>query len=413
VLRFVRAAITQSSETAEARPRGAAPSAVSIMTIHKSKGLDFREVFVVGLQRPGLGTKALRNETRIEREAHVLFGAPSPDWFAHKERVRARDAAERVRLLYVAMTRAKDRLVLSGILPAPLKDGGPRSPTALLHLLEQRLPADARTHLEASTADTPACEIDGIAYRVTAETDLEPSRSEDDLRVDAARVQSDSDRLAAARPIAHARASAGLVVPMSRRAVIDDEESEDGVAATIARSRTPAGVAAVAGTAIHEALEVVALGGDIATSMRAVRESLGARVAQIVAGTAEEDPELVREALVLAQSVHDAFVSGPAFAHFSAVAPHVLARELPIVAQVEQGDGLITLANGAIDLVYRDARTNELVVVDYKTGPEPTDSAHRAQLNAYRRALKDALALDRMPRGELWYLASSRVTVVT
>jgi ATP-dependent exoDNAse (exonuclease V) beta subunit len=311
------------------------------------------------------------------------------------------------------MTRAKDRLVLSGIWPAPPKDGSPRTKSALLHLLEDQLPADARAQFESWSDDSPACEIDGIAYRVTTEIELGASRSSVEEGVDVARIQADSDRLAAARPFARAREAHALVVPMSKRVHADDEEGADEGAVPPPPSRAPAGVPAGAGTAIHRAFEVVALERDLVASMRAARESLPARVAQVVAGTPLEDEAFVREAVALAQSVHDAFVSGPAFTHFCSVAPHVIAREMPIVAQFAHDDGLVTLATGAIDLVYRDAETKELVVVDYKTGPEPTSDAHRTQVNAYRRALKDALALDRMPRGELWYLSSSRVAVVT
>ncbi len=410
VLRYVRAAINDSSDAADARPRDAAASAVPIMTIHKSKGLDFREVFVVGLQRPGRGNAAARSNTRIESEGHILFGAPSPGWHDHEVRKEVRESAERVRLLYVAMTRAKDRLVLSGIWSAPPKEGR-RTPTALLHLMEEQLPQSAREHFATCASDALALEVDGVVYRVTPVSELADTRGGTHERFDVSRVQSDSDRLASARATAHARQDHALIVPMSSSRAPDDEDELDQALVRTPRRRMSAGVPAIAGTAMHRALEALPLDGDLASAMQSSRASLAALVAQVAVEQSAPHAH-VPEALALALSVHDAFVAGPAFAHFRSVAAHVVARELPIMASTTFADGLATLANGAIDLVYRDAATNELVVVDYKSGPESesgADDRHRAQVQVYRRSLQHALALDRLPRGELWYLASSRV----
>lgn len=95
---------------------------VRIMTIHKSKGLEFPMVFVMGLGgalhrrresglvslHPMLGV-ALRyvNEDARTKRATLLGNAIGL-------RVRAEEKAERARVLYVAMTRARERLVLLG-----------------------------------------------------------------------------------------------------------------------------------------------------------------------------------------------------------------------------------------------------------------------------------------------------------
>jgi hypothetical protein len=70
---------------------------------------------------------------------------------------------------------------------------------------------------------------------------------------------------------------------------------------------------------------------------------------------------------------------------------------------------------GAIDLVYRDPATGELVVVDYKTDRIETKAeiAERARVYAaqgaeYQRALREALRLDAPPRFELWFLYAGR-----
>jgi ATP-dependent exoDNAse (exonuclease V) beta subunit len=104
----------------------AQPGAVSLMTIHGAKGLEFDHVFVVGVGRRGRGDDSrLLNWLELPREAgddHLLM-APiryrgsedeSDDAIngylalLHRERGRA----ERTRLAYVALTRAKRSLHL-------------------------------------------------------------------------------------------------------------------------------------------------------------------------------------------------------------------------------------------------------------------------------------------------------------
>ncbi|MCE5342253.1 MAG: UvrD-helicase domain-containing protein [Eubacteriales bacterium] len=94
---------------------------VRVMTIHKSKGLEFPVVFVMGLEesfarrhtsllsmhpRLGVALPYVNEETRTTSDT-LLKGAIDM-------RSQAEEKAERARLLYVAMTRARDKLVLLG-----------------------------------------------------------------------------------------------------------------------------------------------------------------------------------------------------------------------------------------------------------------------------------------------------------
>ncbi len=103
---------------------------VRVMTIHKSKGLECPVVFVMGLggslhrrgpgkrlaMHPRLGVAMeYRNEAaRTKRD--TLLGS------AIALRVQAEEKAERARVLYVALTRARDKLVMVGSAPALAKD---------------------------------------------------------------------------------------------------------------------------------------------------------------------------------------------------------------------------------------------------------------------------------------------------
>ncbi len=115
--------------------------AVRLMTIHAAKGLEFGTVCVadLGRRRPGDGDVDLLADPRTGEVGLRLVGldATSATALAFeplRERARARDASEEERILYVAATRARERLILSGGVPlgAWPKDGPSAPPLAWL-----------------------------------------------------------------------------------------------------------------------------------------------------------------------------------------------------------------------------------------------------------------------------------------
>ena len=103
-------------ETAANLPAG---DAVTIMTVHASKGLEFKTVILPMLDTQG---KADSDMIRFDKQLGLGIKAVLPDgslkdssvYKAVKEREKALAAAESLRLLYVAMTRAQYDLLLSG-----------------------------------------------------------------------------------------------------------------------------------------------------------------------------------------------------------------------------------------------------------------------------------------------------------
>jgi ATP-dependent helicase/nuclease subunit A len=90
-----------------------ATGAVCLMTVHASKGLEFPVVFVVNVHRGTGNSRApIRVVADINGEASVAIADYQSD---ADEDAGARDREETKRLLYVALTRARDRLYLAGV----------------------------------------------------------------------------------------------------------------------------------------------------------------------------------------------------------------------------------------------------------------------------------------------------------
>ncbi|HMT57492.1 MAG TPA: 3'-5' exonuclease, partial [Ottowia sp.] len=106
-------------------PRHAAPGVVQLLTVHGAKGLEAQEVLLLdaaaGAPR-GAGASVLIDWPGAERVPRRLAflasgNKPPPSLEDLAEQEAAAQAREELNALYVAMTRARQRLVLSGITP--------------------------------------------------------------------------------------------------------------------------------------------------------------------------------------------------------------------------------------------------------------------------------------------------------
>jgi ATP-dependent helicase/nuclease subunit A len=94
--------------------------AVSLMTVHAAKGLEFPIVFVVNM---GRGTGGARAPIRVVDDPRGDASVAIADYQSEAdEDAQNRDREETKRLLYVALTRARDRLYLS----TTVENGGAR-----------------------------------------------------------------------------------------------------------------------------------------------------------------------------------------------------------------------------------------------------------------------------------------------
>lgn len=127
-LRFLEDLRKRDTDLSVARTLGASEDVVRIMSIHKSKGLEFPVVIVADIakgfnQLDARGTFLLHKELGIgprlvERSTVGRQMYDTLPYQAIGARIVSETKAEEMRVLYVAMTRAREKLILTGTLSA-------------------------------------------------------------------------------------------------------------------------------------------------------------------------------------------------------------------------------------------------------------------------------------------------------
>lgn len=121
-VRYIERLKTYDVDYGEASLNSENDDVVRVMTIHKSKGLEFPVVFLTGTQRTFnqtdagqklvidsdlcVGTDYMDADTRVRRSTMVKK--------AVSRKIRLANLSEEQRILYVAMTRAKEKLFITG-----------------------------------------------------------------------------------------------------------------------------------------------------------------------------------------------------------------------------------------------------------------------------------------------------------
>ena len=149
------AARAESDAEAQAATAAEGHDGVRIMTVHNAKGLEFDVVAVPDLSRsllagarPPLLTLGREQPPRVGMQLRRL-GSGAINLFDYAElceEAKERDAEEGLRLFHVAATRARERLILSGVVkPEPGRETKPSTPVVerLVEALGVERDADA------------------------------------------------------------------------------------------------------------------------------------------------------------------------------------------------------------------------------------------------------------------------------
>jgi ATP-dependent helicase/nuclease subunit A len=390
-------------EFQESRDEGESPladetvDAVRILSVHKAKGLEFPVVFVpdVGRERrsgalPGLEAGWVEGPEEGLLAVRLKDGTTNAAWIRHARSARRHEEAEEKRVLYVACTRAMNRLILVN------SNDGRRAPWR-----------DALAALGYSTAGGfPAAGVlpgGSVAHRiipapatrpVSARPAVDPLWREAALSFERAAAD-----LAATRPPLRSPAGAADASPQGGTELLEGPRR-----AAPSRAARPADrardAARLAGSALHAALErwdfrSRALLRDLA--LQAVdrvlsEESDGAVSSGLRARVTEETGGIVDEIL-----------RSPLPARLASRS--ILGREVPLIFRDERG----VTWSGVCDLIYRDER-GQVVAADYKTerldgDPGPAAERYRPQMRLYVEALRRALPGETV-RAEILFVRS-------
>jgi ATP-dependent exoDNAse (exonuclease V) beta subunit len=334
-----------------------AANAVSLMTVHAAKGLEFPVVFIVNLAR-GTGTR--RPPIRVASGATMDDASVAVGDFQSSadEDQAAREREETKRLVYVALTRARDRLYLSTALKdGQIKPGRGSLADVLPTSLQDRF-NDARAAASVSWAASS-----GVVHTMT----VCPR-----VRVDASAERGAGSAHAGSKE--QDPAYDGHSVDFE--ALADSGQRRSSVAAAIGDS-IPSEISSrsiwssnrTIGTLVHRLLQREGLRDDVTEEWIVDRMAASRRL--------EESIDRADEAELCARAARSyrAFVANPDVCELyrSGRALH----EVPFSLDV---DG--TVVHGAIDCLIVAERA--VTVLEFKTGaPRPE---HSAQADVYRRA---------------------------
>ncbi|RSL33382.1 helicase-exonuclease AddAB subunit AddA [Salibacterium salarium] len=128
-LRFIERMQEKGDDLGTARALGEQEDVIRLMTIHKSKGLEFPVVFLAGMNKQ-FNFQDLNNKVLLHKQLGIGSKYIDPEQrtvkssipqLALKKRNHRESIAEEMRVLYVAMTRAKEKLYMVATLRKPEK----------------------------------------------------------------------------------------------------------------------------------------------------------------------------------------------------------------------------------------------------------------------------------------------------
>lgn len=419
-------------------------NAVRIMSIHKSKGLEFPVVFV-----SGMGKTFNNQDSKSKLVIHPDLGI-GPDFIDYKKRVKAptllkkaiqkqtvlENLGEELRVLYVALTRAKEKLIMTGYVKKfedqmkkwSRKINGGSKPMGYYELASANQYLDwivpALFGKEESLFDIRVIGLEELTQEETREQLMTGIRKEELLHWNAKESYSEKfhdflkERTQYVYPFAGERnlKSKMTVSELKRAAYLEEEEipelwhesrdiqRNEEATAFMAEKEVKEEIplpkflqeneeitGANLGTLYHKIFENIKL-SDIKTE-----EDVKIKLQQIVA-----DKKMTKEeaSLLSIRKIYQFAISDIGKRIQKAEVENKIWKEQPFVIGIpaneidcQQTSEELILVQGIIDIYFQEA--DGFVLLDYKTdqvrkedGEEILKQRYEAQLNYYQRAIE-------------------------
>ncbi len=351
----MRANWEEAARQVEGRP-DAEEQSVALITIHAAKGLEWPVVIPINMTGSPKAESGLMHDRRSKRFSVPVVGVEPPDYAAIKARNAEELYRERVRLWYVAATRARDLLVLPRHSKA-LGDG------SYARIVDFDLPS--------LTA------IDPITLGEPPPPPLAPAENRQTREVfgeEALRIAAAHNRIEWRRPSRdEATIAADGPPPPVFGSAEAAEETEVGQEASVVGG-------ALRGTLLHKLMEQI-LNGETGDD----QVSLVARAAELMTQLGITPSERSSDGISpaeLAQTIRRTL----AIPEIATLRPRLVAEHT--IFGREAGEDAEVLVSGVADAVAYDSEGRIEIVVDWKSDVEidpPRLHSYRAQLEAYRR----------------------------
>ena len=400
-----------------AQLRSEQEDAVRVMTIHKSKGLEFPVVFLAGLNSQfnvtdekndviferslGLGARAADRRRRVKY--------PTLSHHAVALRLHQQALAEELRVLYVAMTRARERLILTASLRGldeaaagwaeDLADLSPELPLPGYKLLAAKRPLDwigpaMMRHPDASElrrrsgTELPllAAESRWQLQIVDESEPVQPplEKAQPSMAVSDDLLQTVAEVLRYQYPyIQHCNYAAKWSVSSLLRLGQTEDDGQAGISLSdplAEEERRSAAGGAARGTVYHRVLELLDFAQTDAESLR--RQIAAMQGKGLIAQDAAADQEQIAVQL-------ERFFQSELGRRLCAA--QQIRREMPFTCLLPLDDADNILVQGMLDAAFwwQDG----WVLLDYKTGGHGKSDAelaalYREQLSYYRAAIE-------------------------
>ncbi len=426
-IRYIERIGRRSEDISGANLISESHNVVRIMTIHKSKGLEFPIVFLAGTCQSAVG-RASRGDSRVMLHNDIGMGI---DYFNYDNMYRKRlqftgciadeerreNRSEEMRLMYVAMTRAKEKLIVTAS-RAYKDDEEYEKATAEERGIYENMP------LMPNVAEDASCYADWIIPAVLSDgrywdchdvkaSVLTHKSDEKDTEEDFIPLETDKLREGVRRILEFSYAHRGGAIPaktsvtaIKEMADAESEREEN----TVYMTRQPSfmrseRLGAEIGTAHHQVMSYIDIDRMRGLEKENYQDFVAAEIERIAAD-GQLRPEITADRRLterICSNVCGFFESDTGAAVLSA---RKVYREKPFEIEIraDEYDSDIAadpedtiIVQGIIDLYFEDGEGN-LTLVDYKTDRCSTKEEQEAvarryakQLELYGRAMEKIL----------------------